>query len=165
MHITYAPKGILQIDGARIAWRNFAGKKKMYNDEGDRNFILVIPDEKTADELTERGWNVRVNPPRDENDSPFIYLKVKIGYYDNGRGPAAYLVTNDRQTELNADTIGILDNIDIMSVDLDIRPHDWNRPDGRSGRSAWLQAIRVTQKVDRFARDNFGNDEEGLPFN
>lgn len=163
MHITYAPKGILQIDDARIVFRNFAGNATPYNNKGDRNFALVIPDEKTADELTNKGWNVKIRPPRDEDDTPFMYMNIKVSF--NGRGPAAYLVSGNRQTELNEDTVCCLDSIDIASVDLDIRPYDWSRPDGRSGRSAYLQAIRVTQKVDRFARDNFDNGEDDLPFN
>ena len=52
--------------------------------------------------------------------------------------------------ELTEETIGMLDDIDIKSVDMDIRPYD---DEGRFGpfRSAYLQAIFVTQEIDRFA--------------
>ena len=33
MEITYAPKGILQIDNARICFRNFRGEAAKYNRE------------------------------------------------------------------------------------------------------------------------------------
>lgn len=162
MHITFAPKGILQIDDARIVFRNFAGNATPYNNKGDRNFALVIPDEETAEMLAREGWNVKVKPPRDEDDEPFRYMSVKVAF--NSYGPAVYLVSGSRKNELNEDTVCCLDSIDIASVDLDIRPYDWERPDGRSGRSAYLQAIRVTQKVDRFADDFRTADDEPLPF-
>ena len=45
MHVTFAPRGILQIDDARIAYKNFEGRGDKYNRQGDRNFVLIIPEE------------------------------------------------------------------------------------------------------------------------
>lgn len=148
MRITFAPRDILQIDDARITYRNFSGIGSKYNREGDRNFAVVIEDEETANELIERGWNVKIKPPREEGDSPFMILPVKIKF--NDRGPNVYLITGDRKNELDEDTIDCLDNIDILGVDLDIRPYDWE-VNGKVGRTAYLQAIHVVQEVDRFA--------------
>lgn len=148
MKITYAPREILQIDDARITYRNFSGIGSKYNREGDRNFAVIIEDEETANELIERGWNVKIKPPREEGDTPFIILPVKIKF--NDRGPNVYLITGDRKNELDEDTIDCLDNIDILGVDLDIRPYDWE-VNGKVGRTAYLQAIHVVQEVDRFA--------------
>ena len=151
MHITFAPKGILQIDDARIVYRNFAGAASQYNRAGDRNFAVVIPDQDQADALIEKGWNVKIKPPRDADDSPFMYIPVKIAF--NDYGPTVYLKSGNRTVKLSEDNVECLDNIDILSVDMDLRPYDWERPDGRSGRSAYLQSIRVIQKLDRFAPD------------
>lgn len=148
MRITYAPRDILQIDDARIIYRNFAGRGDKYNREGDRNFAVLIPDEEIADELTRRGWNVKVKPPREEGDTPFMYLPVKVKF--NDRGPNIYLRTGRVQNRLEEEDIGRLDRIDIISVDLDIRPYDWE-VNGKTGRTAYLQSICVTQDVDRFA--------------
>ena len=148
MRITYAPRDILQIDDARIIYRNFAGRGDKYNREGDRNFAVLIPDEEIADELTRRGWNVKVKPPREEGDTPFMYLPVKVKF--NDRGPRVYLRTGRVQHRLAEDDIGRLDRIDIIGVDLDIRPYDWE-VNGKTGRTAYLQSICVTQDVDRFA--------------
>lgn len=148
MKITYAPKDILQIDEARIIYRNFSGTGDKYNREGDRNFSVVIPDEEIAQELIEKGWNVKVRPPREEGDTPLMHLPVKVKF--NGRGPAVYLRTGNVQNRLEEEDIGRLDRIDIVNVDLDIRPYDWE-VNGKIGRTAYLQSICITQNLDRFA--------------
>lgn len=148
MEITFAPKGVLQIDEARIVYRNFAGVGGKYNREGDRSFSLVIPDEALADQLVKEGWNVKIKDARDEGDTPFIILPVKVKF--NDRGPAVYLRTGKNQVKLDEESIGCLDNIDILSVDMDIRPYDWEVT-GKTGRTAYLQSMCVTQDIDRFA--------------
>ena len=148
MNVTFAPRGILQIDDASIIYRNFSGVGSKFNREGDRNFAVYIPDEDIAEELKERGWNVKIKPPREDGDDPFMFLPVKIKF--NDRGPSVYLVTGNKKTPLNENTVSCLDDIDILSVDLDIRPYDWEVND-KTGRTAYLQSIWVTQEVDRFA--------------
>lgn len=149
MEITYAPRDILQIDNARIVYRNFSGEGSKFNREGDRNFAVIIEDAEVADELAKLGWNVKIKPPRDEEDSPFMFLPVKVKF--NDRGPAVYLKSgNADQVKLDEETIGCLDNIDILSVNLDIRPYNWE-VNGKEGRTAYLQAMKVVQDVDRFA--------------
>lgn len=149
MEITYAPRDILQIDNARIVYRNFSGEGSKFNREGDRNFAVIIEDEQVANELAAKGWNIKIKPPRDEDDSPFMFLPVKVKF--NDRGPAVYLKSgNADQVKLDEETIGCLDNIDILSVNLDIRPYNWE-VNGKEGRTAYLQAMLVEQDVDRFA--------------
>jgi hypothetical protein len=148
MNITFAPRGIIQIDDARIVYRNFSGVGSKYNREGDRNFSIVIPDEELAERLREEGWNVKIKQATEEGETPFMHLPVKVKF--NDRGPTAYLRTGTVMNKLYEDTIGCLDDIDILSVDLDIRPYDWE-VNGSAGRTAYLQSIHVTQQVDRFA--------------
>jgi hypothetical protein len=40
-----------------------------------------------------------------------------------------------------------------MSVDMDIRPYDDQLPNGTTFRTAYLSAMRVYQRVDRFASE------------
>lgn len=161
MNVTFIHGGILQIDDARITFRNFAGAPTKFNREGDRNFAVVIPDEETADALSKEGWNVKVRPPREDGDDPFIYLPVKIKF--NARGPQVYLVTGAVQNELDEESMKCLDDIDIISVDMDLRAYDWVRFEGtkdeKRGRTAYLQAIRVRQASNRFAPRY-----EGVPY-
>ena len=146
MNISFE-RGILQIEDARIIYRNFAGIGSKYNREGDRNFAVIIPNQEVADELIADGWAVKIKPPRDDDDSPFMYLPVKVKF--NNRGPAAYIKSGNSVQRLNEDTIGMLDEIDIQSVDMDLRAYDWE-VNGKTGRSAYLQAINVIQNIDRF---------------
>ncbi len=148
MHVTFAPRGILQIDDARIVYRNFAGVGGKFNREGDRNFSLVIPDEELRDKLLKDGWNVKSKPGREDDDGDFMTLPVKVKF--NDRGPNVYLRSGTRVTKLDEDTIELLDDVDILSVSLDIRPYDWE-VNGKTGRTAYLQSIEVTQMLDRFA--------------
>lgn len=160
MHITFAPRGILQIDDARIVYRNFTGAGSKFNREGDRNFAVIIDDEEVKDALVAEGWNVKIKPPRDVDDTPFMYLPVKLKFTD--RGPTVYLKTGDAVNRLDEESIECLDNIDILSVDMDIRPYDWE-VNGKTGRTAYLQSIHVTQVTDRFA-DRYSACEESLSF-
>lgn len=148
MNITFAPRGILQIDDASIIYRNFAGVGSKFNREGDRNFAVRIPDTELADKLVEEGWNVKIKDPKEEGDLPFMFLPVKIKF--NDRGPVVYLKTGRNMVKLDEESISCLDNIDILGVDLDIRPYDWE-VNGKTGKTAYLQSICVTQDIDRFA--------------
>ena len=163
MNVCFAPKDILQIDDARIIFKNFEGRGDKFNREGDRNFSLLIEDPDTADTLAERGWNVKIKPGRDEDEEPFMRLPVKVKFTEYG--PNVYLRTGDRVNKLDEESIGCLDNIDIESVSMDIRPYDWE-VNGRTGRTAYLQSMEVVQRIDRFAARYGGNDidSEKLPF-
>lgn len=158
MRITFAPRGIVQIDDARIVYRNFSGAPSKFNREGDRNFAVVIEDEEIMNALVEEGWNVKIKAPREEGDNPFMYLPVKVKF--NDRGPTVYLVTGNKQRTLDEESVDLLDNIDIACVDLDIRPYDWDY-NGRQGRTAYLHKIQVTQEIDRFMKKfDSANEEE-----
>ena len=149
MKITFAQRNILQIDDARIIYRNFAGEASQFNRAGDRNFSVLIEDEQIANELRDQGWNVKIKQAREEGDTPFMHLPVKVKF--NDRGPSVYLVSGSNRVKLDEETIGMLDSIDILGVDLDIRPFDWE-VNGKAGRAAYLQSICVTQDIDRFAQ-------------
>lgn len=156
MNITFAPRGVLLIDDARIVYRNFSGAPSKFNREGDRNFSLVIPDVELAERLQADGWNVKIKPPLEEGDNYFCTLAVKVKFNDHG--PKVYLRTGKNMVTLTEETVGCLDHIDIAAIDMDLRPYDWC-VNGKEGRSAYLQSMCVTQETDRFA-DRFSATEE-----
>ena len=148
MEIRHLNNGICQIDDARICFRNFSGEAGKYNREGDRNFAVIIPDQEIADEMIDRGWNVKIKEPREEGEDPFMYLTVKVKF--NGNGPHVYVQSGRNMNQLDEDSVGMIDDIDISSVDLDIRPYEWE-VNGKTGVTAYLQSMKVVQNIDRFA--------------
>lgn len=172
MELKFGPRGTIELSNANIIFRNFAGRAEKYNREGERNFAVVIPTEEIKDALVNDvnrfnvGWNVKIRPPHEEGDEPFMYLTVKVRYRLNERtgkitGPDVYLKSGNSVNKLDEEMVGMLDDIDIENVDMDIRPYD-DEFNGRPFRSAQLKAIWVTQRVDRLA-DRYAaavNDEE-----
>ena len=50
----FGPKNTLRIDGAQLLprpFKNFSGARGQYNDEGDRNFCLIIDDPRIVEQL------------------------------------------------------------------------------------------------------------------
>lgn len=163
MELSFEPRGVIKIDGARLIFRNFSGAPGKYNREGDRSFSIVIPSEKIAEALVKDknrfgvGWNVVVKEPKEEGDTPLMHLKVKVKF--NDRGPTVRLISGKRKVKLDEESISMLDNIDIASADLDIRPYD-DEINGKPFRAAYLKGIRVYQEFDRFDDDDEEDYEE-----
>lgn len=181
MEVRFAPGNVLEINDARIIYRNFTGVGNQYNREGDRNFSLVITGgtlddgtdrrQVTAEEMADAlmrdtnrfgvGWNIKMKAPKEEGDEPVIHLPVKVKF--NERGPKIYLKSGANTVKLDEETVDTLDNINIVSVDLDIRPYD-DEMRGQPFRSAYAQAMWVTQKIDRF-EERFEREHESYDDN
>lgn len=150
MEIVFAPRGILQIDnidGRDIIFKNFEGRGDKFNREGDRNFSLRFRDPETADAVAKEGWNVRIKPARDEDEDDFMRLPIKLKFTDYG--PKVYLWSGNNRVELDEESIGCLDNIEIDHANMDVRPYNWT-VNGRDGRTAYLQVLEVFQRTNRF---------------
>lgn len=157
----------LILEGCRIFLKNFSGRPDKYDPKGGKRNFCVWLDEETVDGIIEDGWNVKWTKPRDEQEDPRPYLKVKLAYGANPNfWPAIYICTKRNKTLLTEDTIGSLDIAGIKNVDLVIRPYDYDTA-GHQGRAAYVKSMYVTIEEDPFASKyefETRDDDEEAPF-
>lgn len=155
----------LYLEGARVMggkFRNFAGEARQYNNEGVRNFCVVIEDEDLAQQLLEDTWDIRVLAPREEGDRPLHYLPIEISYKSKSRPPKVVMVTErGKKTELDQESLSTLDYAEIISADLTINPWESTRRSGDPYIKAYLQEMYVTIEEDHWAsKYDFDSAEE-----
>lgn len=147
----------INIPGAKLIFKNFKGKKTEFNDEGQRNFGVLLSDE-LAEQLKRDGWRVKYLRPRPDDgyEQPWLSVKVKFNPYP----PIAWLINSRGKKRLNEDTIEQLDWSIITNCDLVIRPYNYPAVKGRpAGVSAYLKAIYATI----LSEDQFYSKYESLP--
>src|SRR5512145_695782 len=127
----------LTIENARIIYRNFSGAAKTYNAAGLRNFHVVL-DNDVARTLAADGWNVRWHEPKKEGEDRWASLKVAVRF-DN-YPPKIVLVSKGVKTPLDPDSVSILDDATLETVDVVISPSQWKNERGE-GIKAYLQKM------------------------
>lgn len=145
-------RGVFTVENARIILKNFAGRRTEYNEEGNRNFGVLISDE-DAERLEEDGWNVKYSRPQADDPTgyrqPWLPVKVKFGDYP----PVVYLIKknngNPKKIRLDERTIDQLDWSNIESWDVQIRPYNYPARSGRpAGVSAYLKRLFAVARED-----------------
>ena len=148
----------ITIENARIVYRNLSGKPDKFNPQGGkRTFSVVIDDPKFAEDLLKA-----FKPKDDEEGDPGHFLPVKVLYSDRSN-PHIYLCTKKSKTMLNEETVGSLDYAEISSVDIVIRPYEYD-VNGKQGVSAYVKTMYVNVVEDEFA-DKYDFSDEEVPFN
>lgn len=148
------------IEDARIIFRNFQGLEGAYNNAGNRNFNVVLTPE-LADQLLADGWNVRFLKNRDEDaevgapGDPVIEVTVSF----KNRPPTIVVIGSKTRTQLNQDTVGVLDWMDFQTVDLFCRAYNWE-VNGKTGIKAYLQTMFVVVREDPIQMKWAGVNEE-----
>lgn len=160
----------LIVEDAKLMFKNFSGKKDIYNGEGERSFNVVLRNTKEqpdlVDSLIEDGWAIKVREPRTP-DEDFLYrlpVKVRFDKYP----PEVYLVKGRKKELLDETTIGDLDKYRFTRVDLEINPSFWDI-NGKSGMTAYLRSGFFTVEESPFASryadyEDAGVDDDYCPF-
>jgi hypothetical protein len=124
-------------EDARIVFKNFKGAEGKYNQEGDRNFCLLL-DQDRAERLFAKGWNVKSLRAKEEGDLEQPYLQVSVQH--KNKPPKISIVTSKGKTYLEEEMCEILDWVDIARVDLILNPYEWS-VNGKSGVKAYLKTL------------------------
>lgn len=154
--------GTILFEGARIVFRNFAGREGPFNQAGDRNFCVLL-DNDVADMLIRDGWNVKTLKPREldadeeggvPEGQPYLQVTVK---YRGRKGqavkpPEIILRTTvdgklKNRTHIGEEEAETLDWVDITNADLIVRPYNWNVGD-KGGVAAYLKSMYITTELD-----------------
>jgi len=128
------------VDGIKIAFRNFEGREDVYNRKGDRNFAIIFEKPEVAQKLIDDGWNIKYLKPRDEGDEPTPYLPVAVSY--RIRPPKIALVTSKGISYVPEEQVELLDWVDIETADVSLNPSEWS-VNGKSGVKAYLNSLYV----------------------
>lgn len=160
----------LFFENATILYRNFQGLEKrsptgiIVNEEGSRNFSVIIDDPDTAARLKEDGWNVKIRMPREDGDTTLNYLTIRVRF--DRVPPKVWLVTTRNgqvtsKNQLDESTIDQLDQVDIVNVDLEVNPYHHKMDDGIT---AYLREGFFTIAESRFADKYRIDDNADLPW-
>lgn len=139
----------IEIENANVKWgfSHFDGKADTFNDEGDHNFTLVIPEEH-AKQLMDEGWNIRTLEGREEGDPPEYTLKVKISY--RFEAPKVYIIKGKRKFRADESDLQDIKRTTCEQLDVIITPSRWVH--GRdTGITAYVKEMYAKVKESRFS--------------
>lgn len=153
----------IAIEDAQIIFRNFAGAESQYNRAGNRNFNVIIDDPDMAQKLIEDGWNIKQLKPRDDEEMPKYRLEVSVAF--GNFPPNIFMVTKHNKTKLDEESVAALDYAELKTVDLVIRPYQWD-VNGKQGIKAYLKTGYFVVEEDEFA-EKYAEEEfpVEIPFN
>lgn len=138
------------MEDVRIIYRNFAGKPDQFQPPNTRMFHVLL-DHEVAQAMFEDGWNVKWFRQVEEGTPPQAHLPVFLKYRkkdgEKMKPPKVVLITSNNRTQLDEETVEIIDDVDISTIDLIIRPNEWEL-NGKSGKKAYVKSIYVTVEED-----------------
>lgn len=140
----------LRLENVRMKWTNFAGEKRLFNENGKREFSIEL-DEPTALALWDAGWNIKDNIKRvltgqDEELKYHLTVTVKM---DGKRPPRLFMIvkSKNRRVPMDEESLHLLDQLEFDLVEAVIRPFNWD-VSGKQGVAAYLKILYATMHED-----------------
>lgn len=136
------------MEGVQIIFRNFEGKESEYNAAGNRNFGVILPDPTVAKMMEADGWNIKQLKSRgddEEDEEPPFWLPVAISW--KNKPPRAVMISSGGRLNLDEETVGLLDWVDIKTVDIIVNPYSWAVRDA-TGVKAYVKSLFVVIEED-----------------
>lgn len=130
--------------------KNFRGERKQFNDQGVRNFVVIIdPDKVDIPSLIEKGWNIKQGKPNPEDPDyePPYFLRVKVRYFPaederSRMNPRITAVTRAGDLVIDEENVGDLDRDDIIKANMTITGR-WSESPTYTGITAYLRKMYV----------------------
>lgn len=144
----------LEVDDAEVKWpfSHFDGRKDVYNDEGDHNFTIIIPNE-WAEELLKipNGWAIKEHTREFDGEEVTEYtLKVKIS--DKYGPPPIYFLKGNRRMKVDdLSDLGDIRRSTCKRLDVIISPSRWVNPQGQTGVTGYVKEMYVQIEESKFA--------------
>ena len=138
------------IENTKFIFRtNFSGdpNKDKYKSTTRRG-NLIIPNAQQALEMADAGYNIKQTNPREGEEEGFVptyFTPIIIGYANPRRQPRVYLVTNGTPTELDEETVGMIDDVYVENVNATLNPR--YNPD-RDSWTLYVAQLYVEQTVE-----------------
>lgn len=169
----------LIIEDAKIRFHNYAGLQTDFNQPGNRNFDVILPDNEMAIAMGEKGWNVKIRKPRDPEDDPYYTLNVRINMNSRYK-PTIEQIKGRQHIRFDEEMLGEydpadpkrkkhngLDDLSIDNVFIVINGSEWESQFG-TGIKAYLDQFYFKEKAPVYGsyydeeEDEF--DTEKIPF-
>lgn len=139
----------IELEDAQIKWAfsHFDGREDTFNQSGDHNFTVVLPEE-TAMKLKSEGWPVRELEGYEEGDPPEYIMKVKISY--RFEPPKIYLIKGERKLRADERDLADIKRSTCDQINVIITPSRWVHGQN-SGISAYAKELYAKVRESRFA--------------
>lgn len=151
----------LTVREAVLINRNFSGRKTDYNEEGNRNFCIVLDWEHAA-KLKEDGWLVKYDSriekgePIEEGTEKNPFLPAHLGYAF--RPPKVIMIPpNGNKIRLDEEDLNNLDWADIIRADVVVTARHWEKA-GRAGMKTWVKTLVVWIDEDELEAEHHLNE-------
>ena len=141
----------LELENVEVKWpfSHFDGRKDTFNDEGDHNFTIILPEDQARNLLAiPDGWTIKEREGREEGDPIEYTMKIKISYkYEQ---PQVFILKGNKRFRAAEEDLADIKRSTCERIDVIVSPSRWVNGD-RSGVTAYVKEMYVQIKESRFA--------------